>query len=159
VNGEAPPAPGGAFLALELPFKNQRPQFTLSGGHVVMPGSGARPVLDVTGLDGVGVLEIVKVSGDTGVLYTKAGAHGPPMDTPILLAHGDVALIGSSGVLNEINSNDPGGAQDLSDEGRPWLLGAGYWWMVPILAIAFMVSLMVFASRTRRRMAAERAAP
>jgi cytochrome c-type biogenesis protein CcmH/NrfF len=31
------------------------------------------------------------------------------------------------------------------------MLSNGYWWLLPVLGVVFMVALLVFASRRRRR--------
>jgi hypothetical protein len=156
VNGDAMPAPGGSFLAMELPFKDTPSKVKLDNGRVVMTSSNDKPFLDVTGLGNVGIVEVVTIGGDTGVLYRNAGAASPPMDKPILLAQGNVAVIGPNGLLGEVNTADPTGRAVIEGPGRPWLLQFGYWWMLPILGLVFMIALLVFASRMRRRNAADR---
>jgi hypothetical protein len=151
VDGAAVPAPGGAFLAVQLPAADGVSKVKTSAGHLVLAGAGGNAVLDVSGLDRVGVLEVVKIGGATGLLYRNVGAEPPPMDKPILLTQGDLAVLGANGLLREINTADPAGRNAVSDEVTPWLLTRGYWWMVPIVAIVFMVALLVLASRMRRR--------
>ena len=146
--------PGGPFLALELPFKDARSKVKLEGGRLVMSAHTDKAILDVTGLNNVGVVEIVEVGGDRGVVYRSVGAEAPAMDKPMLLARGDVAVFGSNGLLAEINAADPSGSGvsvEESGDSRPWRLGQGYWWTLPLLAIALLIALMVFASRMRRR--------
>jgi hypothetical protein len=107
-------------------------------------------------LNNVGIVEVVKMGSDVGVAYRNAGTQPPAMDKAILLAQGDVAVIGSNGLLGEINTADPSGRAVVEGEGRPWLLTVGYWWMLPVLAVVFMVALLVFASRMRRRAAGKK---
>ena len=153
VTGDAIPDAGGAFLAMELPIKNSKSKVKIEGGRVVMTGSNDKAFLDVTGLNNVGIVEVVKMGGDVGVAYRNAGTQPPAMDKAILLTQGDVAVIGSNGLLGEINTADPSGRALVEGDVRPWLLTAGYWWMLPVLAVVFMVALLVFASRMRRRAA------
>ncbi|MES2972733.1 MAG: cellulose synthase [Pseudomonadota bacterium] len=150
-NGNDIPATGGPFLAMELPLKNGDSKVKLDSGRLVLAADDDQPILDVTGLNNVGIVEVVKVGGDTGVSYRNAGTGAPAMDKPLLLGPGDVALMGSGGLLREINSADPAGRNAVDVKSGSWLLGRGYWWMLPVLAIVFMVSLLVFASRARRR--------
>ncbi len=157
VTGETVPAPGGPFLAMELPFKNADSKVKLEGDRLVLHGKGDAVVLDVGGLNNLALVEVVKVSGDMGVVYRAVGAQPPPLDKAILLGSGDIALIGAGGLLSEINSADPGGRKVVGSNAGPWLLARGYWWMVPVLAVIFMIALLVFASRRRRRKAAEQA--
>jgi hypothetical protein len=154
IAGDTIPPPGGPFLALELPFKDAGSKISLNGGKMVMAGVNDKVILDVTGLDRVGIVEVIKVGGVSGVSYRSVGKLPPSMEKPILLSQGDVAVIGSAGLLSEVNSADPGGRNVIHSDDSPWLLARGYWWMLPILAIAFMIALLVFASRMRRRKAA-----
>ena len=156
VTGDAIPAAGGAFLAMDLPLKDSKSKVKIEGGRVVMTGSNDKPFLDVTGLNNVGIVEVVKMGGDVGVAYRNTGTQSPAMDKPILLAQGDVAVIGANGLLGEINTADPSGRAVVQGEVRPWLLTVGYWWMLPVLAVVFMVALLVFASRMRRRAAGKK---
>ncbi|MEO8385583.1 MAG: hypothetical protein ABI583_10095 [Betaproteobacteria bacterium] len=162
VSGESIPPPDGPFLALELPLKNTNAKVKLDGGRLVLTGgseqgnAGSPVLLDVTGLNKIGIVEVIKVGGYTGVAYRNAGSEPPQMEKPLLLSHGDVALIGSNGLISEVSSADPDGSDVIRSEDSPWLLAKGYWWMLPIVAIVFMVALLVFASRMRRRRAADK---
>lgn len=158
VTGDTVPAPGGPFLAMELPFKNVDSKVKLDGGRLVMNGKGDAAVLDVGGLNNVAIVEVVKVSGDTGVVYRTVGAQPPAMNKAILLGSGDIAVIGGGGLLSEMNSADPGGRKVVvGDNAGPWLLARGYWWILPVLGVVFLIALLVFASRVRRRKSAEQA--
>lgn len=151
VNGDDIPAPGGAFLAMELPLKGVDTKVKIESGRMVLAADDDQPILDVSGLNNVGIVEVVKIGGDTGVSYRNAGSGAPAMDKPLLLGPGDLALLGTGGLLREINSDDPTGRKAVGVKSGSWLLGQGYWWMVPVLAIIFMIALLVFASRARRR--------
>ena len=153
VTGDAIPAAGGAFLTMELPMKDGKSQVKIEGGRVVMTGGNDKPFLDVSGQNNVGIVEVVKMGGDVGVAYRTAGTQPPAMDKAILLAQGNVAVIGSNGLLGEINTADPSGPTVAGGEGRPWLLSASDWWLLPVLAVFFMLALLVFSSRKRRRAA------
>ncbi|MBA3592482.1 MAG: hypothetical protein H0W47_01610 [Polaromonas sp.] len=157
VTGDAVPAPGGPFLVMDLPFKNADSKVKLEGGRLVMNGKGDAAVLDVGGLDNVAIVEVVKVSGDRGVVYRMVGKQAPVMSKAMLLGSGDVAVIGAGGLLTEMNTADPGGRKVVENNAGPWLLAQGYWWMLPVLGVVFMIALLVFASRMRRRKAAEQA--
>jgi hypothetical protein len=151
VDGNAMPAPGGAFLAVELPAAEGLSKVKTSAGHLVMTANSGNAVLDISGLDRVAVLEVIKVGDATGVMYRNVGTQPPPMDKAILLTQGDIAILGANGVLREINTADPSGSNAIGEERTPWLLSRGYWWMVPIVFIVFMIALLVLASRVRRR--------
>jgi hypothetical protein len=156
VTGTAMPAPGGAFLAVELPAAEGLSKIKTTAGHLVMTANGGNALLDLSGLDRVAVLEVVKVGDATGVMYRDVGTEPPQLDKAILLTQGDIAILGASGVLREINTADPGGSNAVGEERTPWLLSRGYWWMVPIVVIVFMIALLVLASRVRRQKSADK---
>ncbi|AYQ27420.1 MULTISPECIES: cellulose biosynthesis cyclic di-GMP-binding regulatory protein BcsB [unclassified Polaromonas] len=156
VTGDAVPAPGGAFLAMELPFKDAKSRVTLEEGRLVMDGGSDGAVIDIKGLDKIAIVEVVKAGGDSGVLYRTVAGQSPALDKPLLLGAGDIAVIGPNGLLTEMNMADPAGRKAVGDNAGPWLLARGYWWMLPILGVVFMIALLVFASRVRRRKSAEK---
>lgn len=154
VNADAVPITDGPFLALELPFKDTKSKVELAGGRLTMTANADKTILDVTGLNNIGIIEVLKIGSDTGVLYRSVGNEAPLVEKPFLLGQGDVAVLGSNGLLSEVNTADPGGRNVVRSDESPWLLARGYWWMLPIIGIVFMVLLLVFASRMRRRRAA-----
>ena len=72
------------------------------------------------------------------------------MDKPMQLSAGNVAIMGNNGLRSEVNTHDPSG-QLAMREARPSMFERSYWWLVPIVAVAFFVALLVYASRVRRR--------
>ena len=156
VNNGTAPDTGGSFLALEVPFKDAKSQVKVDAGRLIMTANTDKTILDVTGLNNIGIIEVVKNGNDTGVLYRTVGNAPPLMENPFLLAKGNVAVVGSSGLLSEVDTVNPGGTKVVRSDESPWLLARGYWWMLPIIGIVFMVSLLVFASRMRRRKAADK---
>lgn len=72
------------------------------------------------------------------------------MDKPMQLSDGNVAIIGPTGLRSEVNTVDPTGQGRLR-EARPSFFERTYWWLLPILVIAFFIALLVYASRVRRR--------
>ena len=156
VTGDAVPAPGGAFLAMELPLKDARSKVKVEAGRVVMTSSTDKPFLDIAGMNNLAIVEVVKVGGEVGVSYRNAGNQPPAMEKSLLLSQGDVALIGSNGLLSEINTADPAGRAVVQGNNRPWLLTLGYGWMLPVLIVIFMIALLVFASRMRCRVSGQK---
>lgn len=151
VTGEVMPSPEAAFLAVELPFTELKSKVKTEGGRVTINTGTDSPMLDVTGLNQVGVAEVVSVGGQAGVVYRAVGSEALIMEKPILLGQGDVAVIGTAGLLGEINTSDPDARGVVGRDNKSWILSRGYWWLVPILLVVFMVALLVFASRIRRR--------
>ncbi|MDB5749790.1 MAG: cellulose synthase [Ramlibacter sp.] len=121
--------------------------------RLFLAGTKDRPLLDVRGLNRVGMLE-VHGSGDTiGAVYRTLGDQPPSMEKPIMLSSGNLAIMGNNGLRTEVNTRDPSG-QGVMKEAQPGLFERGYWWLLPIVLLALFIGLLVLASRMRRRRAA-----
>ncbi len=141
----------GPFLAIDLPLSDaKKSEAKVEGGRLMIAGSGDKPLVDVTGLDRIGLLEVTKVGNDTGASYRTLGKEAPAMDKPMSLSDGNVALIGANGLRSEVNTVDPTGQGRLR-EARPSFFERTYWWLLPIVVVAFFIALLVYASRVRRR--------
>jgi hypothetical protein len=144
----------GPFLAIDLPLSDaKKSDAKVEGGRLVIAGDGDKPLVDVTGLDRIGLLEVTKVGSDTGASYRTLGKDAPAMDKPMQLSDGNVAIIGAQGLRSEVNTVDPTGQGRLR-EARPSFFERTYWWLLPILVVAFFIALLVYASRVRRRKSA-----
>jgi len=118
--------------------------------RLFLAGTKDRPLLDVRGLNRVGMLEVHGKGNDVGAIYRTLGDQPPLMDKPIQLSDGNVAIMGNTGLRTEVNTHDPSG-QGMMKEARPGLFERGYWWLLPIVIVVLFVGLLVFASRMRRR--------
>ena len=144
----------GPFLTIDLPLQDaKKSDAKVDGGRLVLTGSGDKPLVDVSGLNRVGLLEVTKVGNETGAAYRTLGKEAPPMDKPMQLSDGNVAIIGASGLRSEVNTIDPTGQGRLR-EARPSFFERTYWWLLPALVVAFFIALLVYASRVRRRKSA-----
>ena len=144
----------GPFLTIDLPLKDaKKSDATVDGGRLVLTGNGDKPLVDVSGLNRIGLLEVTKVGNETGAAYRTLGKEAPPMDMPMQLSDGNVAIIGASGLRSEVNTIDPTGQGRLR-EARPSFFERTYWWLLPALVVAFFIALLVYASRVRRRKSA-----
>lgn len=145
----------GPFLSIDLPLQEAKgSDVKVDGGRLFLAGSSNdKPLVDLTGLERVGLLEVTKVGNDTGASYRTLGKEAPLMDKPIQLSDGNVAIIGTNGLRTEVNTVDPTGQGRLR-EARPSFFERTYWWLLPILIVAFFIALLVYASRVRRRKSA-----
>lgn len=150
VQGGSAPKVDGPFLAVDVPMNAEKSEVRAEGGRLFLSGGKDQPLLDVRGLNRVGVLEVTNVGGSMGAVYRTLGTEPPPMDKPFQLSDGNVAIMGNNGLRTEVNTHDPSG-QGALREARPSMFERSYWWLVPILVVAFFVALLVYASRARRR--------
>ncbi len=150
-------APSGSFLAFDLPFKESQGLVQVKGNTLVMNDSSAKPMLDVTGFDRLGILEVAKTNGQQGVVWHSVGKQRPLVAKPFALSSGNVAAVAATGLLAEIDTNDASGRDAVQDEPSltiPDIL----WWVVPLTIIGLFILLLILASRTRRRRLAEQEA-
>lgn len=141
----------GAYLAIDV-----TPQGVGDSGvkpekdRLFLAGTKDRPLLDVRGLNRVGMLEVHGKGDNLGAVYRTLGDQPPSMEKPIQLGGGNLAIMGNAGLRTEVNTHDPSG-QAAMKEAQPGLFERGYWWLLPIVVVALFVALLVFASRMRRR--------
>lgn len=141
----------GPFLAIDLPLKGaDKGGVKVDGNHLVVNGKDDKPLVDITGLNRIGVLEVTTMGGSTGASYRTLGTEAPAMDKPMQLSDGNVAILGATGVQGEVNTVDPTGQGRLR-EARPSFFERTYWWLLPFLVVVFFIALLVYASRVRRR--------
>ena len=145
------PKVDGPFLAVDvIPAGVADSEIKPERDRLYLAGTKDRPLLDMRGLNRVGVLEVVGKGDSIGAIYRSLGAQPPTMEKPIMLSGGNLAIMGNNGIRTEVNTRDPSG-QGIMKEARPGLLERGYWWLLPLVLIALFIGLLVFASRMRRR--------
>jgi len=145
-----PPKIKGPFLAIDVPLKDSKSQVKLEAGRLLLAEGSERPLLDISGLNRAGLLEVTKVGRDQGAIYRTLGRDAPLFDKPLQLAAGNVAVIGMGGLRAEINTIDPSG-EGMTREAGPSLGDRSGWWMVALLVLAFAGALAAYAWRMHKR--------
>lgn len=144
------PKVSGPFLAVDVTPDGVAEAVKPEADRLYLAGTKDHPLLDVRGLNRVGILEVVGKGDDLGAVYRTLGNQPPNMDKPIALSGGNLAIMGNNGLRTEVNTNDPSG-QGIMKEARPGLFERGYWWTMPLVLVVLFVVLLVVASRMRRR--------
>jgi hypothetical protein len=146
-----PPKLKGPFLAIDVPLKDaDRSEVKLQGGRLLLAGGSERALLDVSGLNRAGLLEVTRIGRDAGAIYRTLGRDAPAIDTAMQLSGGNVAVIGMSGLRAELNTIDPSG-QGMAREARPSLTDRSFWWLLPVVVLAFVAALLGYARRVHSR--------
>lgn len=146
-----PPKIKGPFLAIDVPLKDaDSSEVKLQGGRLFLAGESERPLLDVSGLNRAGLLEVTRVGRDAGAIYRTLGRDAPLMDKPMHLSGGNIAVIGMSGLRAELNTIDPSG-QGMVREARPSLTDRRFWWLLPLLVLGFVAAVLGYAYRVHQR--------
>ncbi|MBC5783127.1 hypothetical protein H8N03_09245 [Ramlibacter sp. USB13] len=146
------PKVSGPYLAVDVIPDGYAEGVKPEQDRLFLAGTKDRPLLDVRGLNRVGILEVTGSGNDIGAVYRTLGQQPPEMNKPIQLSGGNLAVMGNNGLRTEVNTRDPSG-QGAMKEAQPGLFERGYWWLMPIILVALFVGLLVFASRMRRRKA------
>lgn len=148
--------PEGAFLAFDLELAEAKPRASVEGNRLILRGQGDKPFFDVTGLNRVGLAQVLRAGSETGVLWQTIGAEAPSFDKPFRLARGDIALVGAEGPLVEIDSADPSGslmavAEDGPTRDLAWRRSLS--WGVPTMIglAALFLLLLARAAWVRRQ--------
>lgn len=142
----------GPYLAVDVIPAPHAQAVKPEKDRLYLAGTEDRPLLDVRGLNRVGVLEVAGSGDELGAVYRTLGSEPPSMEKPIQLSGGNLAIMGNNGLRTEVNTRDPSG-QGAVREAQPGLFERGYWWLLPVVLVALFVALLVLASRMRRRKA------
>lgn len=148
----AHPKVSGPYLAVDVIPEGYAEGVKPEQDRLYLAGGKDQPLLDVRGLNRVGVIEVTGKGDDIGAVYRTLGQQPPSLEKPIQLSQGNLAVMGNNGLRTEVNTHDPSG-QGMMKEAQPGLFERGYWWLMPIVLVALFVCLLVFASRVRRRKA------
>lgn len=146
------PKVSGPYLAVDVIPEGYAEGVKPEQDRLFLAGTKDRPLLDVRGLNRVGIIEVSGKGNDIGAVYRTLGQQPPSMEKPIQLSGGNLAIMGNNGLRTEVNTRDPSG-QGAMKEAQPGLFERGYWWLAPLVLVALFVGLLVFASRMRRRKA------
>lgn len=147
------PKVSGPYLAVDVIPEGYAEGVKPEQDRLFLAGTKDRPLLDVRGLNRVGIIEVSGKGNDIGAVYRTLGPTPPSMEKPIQLSGGNLAIMGNNGLRTEVNTRDPSG-QGIMKEAQPGLFERGYWWLMPVVLVALFLGLLVFASRMRRRKAA-----
>jgi hypothetical protein len=172
VAGAGPVAPRKPFLSLGASVAGMTGQARAEAGRLIVDNTAGSPVLDVSGLDDIGVLDVVRAGEIAGVAYATVGRDAPAFEKPIRLGRGDVAIVGPAGVLAEVSGSRaletgrplesllPAGSDitawlptELQPAIRALPTGTAVGWAVPIATVAVLLFLLLLirAAVARRK--------
>ncbi len=148
--------PETAFLSVGARVAGASGKVRVERGRLVLTGAKDMALLDVSGLDQLGVAEAVEANGHLGIVYRTIGETAPRLMTPFLLGRGDVNVISADGPVSVLDTREPG-AETQANDSDPFsaFLKRGPSWG-PIALGAGIVLFLVFlilAQRARRRAA------
>jgi hypothetical protein len=151
VSDVGPPKIKGPFLAIDVALKEaEQSEVKLEGGRLYVAGESQRPLLDISGLNRAGLLEVTKVGRATGAIYRTLGRDAPLMERSMRLSNGNIAVIGMNGLRAEINTFDPSG-QGMARRMSPSLVDRTYLWLALLFLVAVLAGLVLYGLRVQKR--------
>ena len=146
--------PGKPFVAMEVAVDGAKPTVSVTDRKRLEIGGKDAKWLDITGLQNLSTAEVVRASGEDGLLWYAIGTPRADIGEPFLLNRGNLAIIGPAGPVAWIDSSNPdasmppGAGESAFYEWRRYVS-----WGVPAIAITLLVLLLilVLALRAGRR--------
>ncbi|WP_076593591.1 hypothetical protein [Herminiimonas arsenitoxidans] len=148
--------PTTPFLAMDVPLESKA-SAEAHDGMLVLNGAEKTPILQLKGLDGVGVAEVMEINGHSGIRYYTVGKHMPLLNNSFRLAHGNLAVLTDAGPVLQIDKDDPTDSRFALEDNPQSLWQRYMWvWLIVIAVIIFiLISARVAQVRRNRRKAAE----
>jgi len=123
----------------------------------VLNGAEKTPILQLKGLDRVGIAEVTEINGQSGIRFYSVGKNMPALTSSFRLAHGNLAVITDAGPVIQIDKNDPTDSR-FAKEDNPQSLWQRHmeWWLAAIAVVIFiLISARVAQVRRNKRKATE----
>ena len=162
--------PARPFLALGADVAGMTGKARAEAGRLILDNTSGSPIVDISGLDDIGVVDIVRAGEQRGIAYATIGERPPVFEKPIRLGRGEIAVVGAVGVLAEVSASgtvETGAAREglLPSDIGAWLpeglqpmvqalpTSTPLGWGVPLatLAVLLFVVLLIRAAVARRR--------
>jgi len=146
--------PSRPFLAMEVAVDGAKPMVQVTDRKQLKVDGKAATWLDISGLDHLSTAEVIRGSGQDGLLWHTLGKHPGMLDAPFVLNRGNVAIIGAAGPVAWIDSANPdasqppGAGESAFFEWRRYIS-----WSVPAISISMLVLILILivALRVNRR--------
>ncbi|MCB8822797.1 cellulose biosynthesis cyclic di-GMP-binding regulatory protein BcsB [Microvirga rosea] len=148
-----PVKPDRPFLSLDVPLEGMPAKVKVEGDRLIIAGRDSTNLLDVTGLDGLGAISVVRTDGQPGLVYGTVGRLPPALEAPFSFTGGDIAVLGPSGVLAQIDTRDPFGNRRARDDRKTWFqeLWGKVAWGGSAAASGLLLLIVLRARQVRRR--------
>jgi len=143
--------PQGAFLAADVPLADEKSIARLAKDRLSFTDPSGKMLADLSGLNRVGVIEVVSSGSVQGVSYRTVGDTPAVLPASLQLSRGDVAIVDGSGTLRQFDTRHPGQVIDARDIEGPWSMQSWVRWGVPAALIGLLVALLLVANIARRR--------
>lgn len=149
--------PERPFLSMEVPVSGAKPRVVVDQDHLQINGKQTS-WLDAIGLENLSAAEVTKAGDYIGVLWHALGTQSHASKRPFVLNRGDLVVIGDTGPVVWIDSENPSASLPPGAEGSPFFEWRHYLsWGIPVGAfVLFLILLtMLMARRAARKRRSE----
>lgn len=148
-----PVAPSANFLSFDVPIEGAQEKVRVDGERLLLKDHEGQPLLDMTGLDRLAVIQAVAAGSKVGIDYHTLGS-GPGSATAFQLGSGDIAVIANTGTVAQFNTRSAIAA--VADRPMDYVFMAwqarGTWGPIAVgVAILLFILLLLRARAARRR--------
>ncbi|MEM5389108.1 cellulose synthase [Paraburkholderia phymatum] len=150
-NAGAAFTPSRAFLAVDVPLADEKSVVRLSKDRLSLTDASGKMLVDVSGLDRVGVLEAVRSGSVPGIAYRTVGDTAAVLPASLKLSRGDVEIVDGSGTLRQFDTRNPGEVPKADAIQGPWFMHSWVSWGIPAGLIGLLIVLLLIANVARRR--------
>lgn len=147
-------APDTSFIAFDVPVEQVSQPVEVSGERVILKGSSGEVIYDVDGQDRIAAVNVAESHGHAGLVYQTIGSRTLQTNEPFRLSRGNVALLGSAGVLAVTGVSSAAQEAGSEDSGNGFL--SAKWReslpaVLPALVIGAFLIVLGLAWRVRAR--------
>jgi len=148
--GDAAFKPSKPFVAMEVAVDGAKPSVMVTDRKRLQISGKEAPWLDITGLQQLSTVEVVRGGGQDGLLWYAIGEPKPEVGAPFLLNRGNLAIIGPAGPVAWIDSSNPdashppGAGESAFYQWRRYVS-----WGVPAMALALLVLVLILVLALR----------
>lgn len=137
--------PSKPFLSMDVALEDAKPQVFVTNGKQLQIRGKDLAWLDISGLHQISSAEVVKSSGQHGILWHAIGNFDSGINDSFLLNRGNIAVIGSDGPVAWVDSSNPDEGISPNVRKTPFYEWRNFVsWGVPGVVIAVLLLLLLF---------------
>jgi len=140
--------PGAAFLALDVGVDGYQPGSAPRSSQLLLRTGGAKPLLDIRGVDSLATVAVVQAGGHDGIAFANVGQHAPQMSSAFRIGHGNLAVLGNAGPVLELDTEAPDSAAGVRTR---WKRSMTIWAVAGALFLLLLIAARIATVRRARR--------
>ena len=138
----------GDFLALDVGVDGYQPGSAPRSSQLLLRTGGAKPQLDIRGVDSLATVAVVQAGGHDGIAFANVGQHAPQMSSAFRIGHGNLAVLGNAGPVLELDTEAPDSAAGVRTR---WKRSMTIWAVAGGLFLLLLIAARIATVRRARR--------